>query len=177
MKSPYATDQLDALLAACIEFTDQYDQYFNPTLIDCQRVGTDIDGVRRMMEWTAEMDKGILEYAGLGLHNIAYFRLGHHARRLVTEGGFKQYFRRKEMLGYLEQVKAWVPISVSLLALVVSVLSWRGRDNSAPRVDALSVRVSDLQVRQAQMTGTVAALRSSVDTIALRIRNVRTARR
>src|SRR6267154_446044 len=101
MRIPYTTERLDSLIGACVEFTEQHESYFMTGNIAGREGGSaDIDEVSRMMHWVAEMDKGVLEYSGIGQDNVPYFRLGHEAMQIMTEGGFKKYLRRKRLIGH-----------------------------------------------------------------------------
>lgn len=122
MKSPYSVAELDALIRACIEFTDDYAPDFAVGNIGGRdEVGVDIDANQRMLEWVAELDKGLIENRGFGLHNINYFRLGHDARQMMKGGGFEKYFRRRERKVSWINTHKWAPIGISILLLLAAI--------------------------------------------------------
>ena len=164
MNIPYTAEDLDALVGACVEFTDEHDPYFTTSNITGRRgVSVDSDRVRRMMDWVSETDKGILEYTGIGLHNIPYFRLG-HAGKQVAGQGFRRYFRRRKIITFGEHVRLWTPIFISALALSVSVLAWRVPQN-AKKLDELTAQVTSLKDDQHQIRGRLAAVQSNLDAL------------
>jgi len=85
MKTQYTIKELNALILACIEFTDRAGEDFYAEIIAPE--GVSQDQVRRMMDWVAETDKGLLEYRGFGNDNIEYCRLGLDARQMMSNGG------------------------------------------------------------------------------------------
>ena len=97
MIQPYTNEQLDALLRACIEFADtfQEESFYSGNIAGREGVVADSLAVQRMLEWVAEQDKGLLVNRGFGNDNITYFRLGLDARHVVNTGGFGAYFRNK----------------------------------------------------------------------------------
>lgn len=168
MKSPYSTAELDALLGACVEYTDQHGQYFaTGNIAGRGTVRPEIEPVRRMLDWVAETDRGVLEYAGLGMDMVPYFRLGHDARQLVSEGGFRHYFRRRTTKRNLELARNWVPILISLVALVVSMLPTRAPEVQQS-IDAVANRVSALEAHQVNVSSAVSVIQSRIDTLAAR---------
>ena len=178
MKIPYTAKELDDLIGACVEFTDQHEPYFMTGNIAGRKgVSAEIDAVRTMMDWVAETDKGVLEYSGIGKDNVPYFRLGHDARRIVTDGGFKKYLRRRRVIGHLEQVRSWSPICIALLALIVSVLVWQAPKGSSNRIDELAAQLSELRIRQAQTTTTVTTIQASLETVTSQLRETKTTSR
>ncbi len=163
MNMPYTTEQLDALIGACVEFTDLHEPYFmTGNIAGRSGVSVDIDGVRRMMDWVSEMDKGILEYTGIGKDNVPYFRLGHDAKQITTHGGFKKYFLRRKAIARREQARLWAPACIALLALIVSVLAWRVPQGTR-RIDEVTAQLRALQADQQQIRSRVATIQSSLD--------------
>src|SRR5690606_35119217 len=122
MNVPYSAVDLDNLLKACIEFTEQNDTHFYTGNI-CGRDGvtTDIDSVQRMFAWIPETDKDLLEDCGLGVDNIHYFRLGHDALGVIKSGGFAKYLQNRSRRECLEKFRLWAPIGISIAAVAVSV--------------------------------------------------------
>jgi len=178
MKSPYTTKELDDLIGACVEYTDQHEPYFYTGNI-CGRTGVsvDTDVVKRMMDWAAETDRGVLEFSGFGKDNISYFRLGRDARQVMKDGGFEKYLRRRTAIERLELVKSWSPMCIALLALFVSVLAWQAPKGSSNRIDDIAAQLHELQIRQDQTKSTVATLQAGLDTVVSQLRKTRTDRR
>jgi hypothetical protein len=184
MKTPYTAEELDALLGACIEFTGQHEPYFMAgNIAGRDGISSDIDAVRRMMDWISETDKGILEYAGIGKDNVPYFRLGHDAKQITKSGGFKKYLRRRHVIAGFEQVKIWAPVCIALLALIVSVLAWRtpqstkSIDEVTTRLDDVTTQVRAFQADQQQIRRRVTTIQSSLDSALLRLSATTTSRK
>ncbi len=177
MNSPYTTEQLDALIVACVEFTDDHEPYFMTGNIAGRKgVSVDIDAVRRMMDWVSETDKGILEYSGIGKDNAPYFRLGRDAKQITTHGGFKKYFRRRKATARREQARLWAPICIAFLALIVSVLAWRAPQGTK-RIDEVTTQLRALQADQQQIRSRIATIQSSLDAALLRLTTTTTNRK
>jgi hypothetical protein len=177
MSVPYKVEDLDALIRACIEFTDQDGSYFTTgNIVGRTGVDSDLDLVRRMMDWVSETDKGILEYSGIGMDGVPYFRIGRDAKRILGRGGFRNYLSRRHLIEVLDQMRIWAPICISLLALVVSALAWRapqggkGADEVNRRIDEVNKRVDEvltqvgpLRTAQEQLGSRVATMQSNLD--------------
>ena len=163
MNIPYTTEQLDALIGACVEFTDAFEPDFHASNISGRNgVIADSDAVRRMMDWVSETDKGILECKGFGQDNLTYFRLGFDAKHITTHGGFKKYFRRRKAMARREQARLWAPICISLLALVISGLAWRTPQDTK-RIGEVTTQLVKLQADQQQINSRVATIQSNLD--------------
>ncbi len=166
METPYTIKELDALMKACISFTNQHEPYFMTGNIGGRDgVSTNIDSVRRMMDWVTETDKGLLEYCGLGQDNVPYFRLGHDANRIMENGGFKKYLHDRKLKERLERVQIWAPICISLLAAIVSILVWLAPKDSSSRIDDLTTQVNQLRADQEQTKAIVMTIRGDLDTM------------
>ncbi len=171
MKTPYTIIELDALIRACIDFTDQHGEYFyTGNIAGREGVSPDDVPVRRMMDWVAETDKGLLEYRGFAQDNVEYFRLGLDAKRIMSNGGFKWYLRSRAQKEYLERARMWAPIFISLLALIVSFLALQIPKDSARKIDDLSAKLNALRSDQDQTRAMVTTIRANVDTISSRLR-------
>jgi len=170
MKTPYTITELDALIHACVSFTDQHESYFmTGNIAGSDGVSADIDAVRRMMDWVAETDKGLLEYSGLGQDNVPYFRLGRDAKRIMNNGGFKRYLRNRTVRESLERVRMWAPICISLLAVIVSILAWQTPKGSSNKIDDLTTQLNGLRSDQEQTKAMVTTIRANLDTISSRL--------
>jgi hypothetical protein len=168
MNIPYTVEELDALVGACIEFTDHHEPYFiTGSIAGCEGVSVDIDTVRRMMDWVSETDKGILEYSGLSKDKVPYFRLGRDAKHIMTHGGFKKYLGRRKAIARREQVRLWAPIGITLLALLVSILAWRSPQGTK-RIDEVTTQLKALQADQQQIKSRVATIQARLDAALLR---------
>jgi hypothetical protein len=170
MTVPYTIEDLDALITACIEFTDEHGRYFMVgNIAGRSGVNSDLDAVRQMMDWVSETDKGILEYSGIGTEKVPYFRIGRNAKKILEEGGFKKYVSRRRRVEVLDQIRLWAPICISLLALVVSILAWRapqGRervDEVNKRLDQALIQIGSLKAAHEQLGRTVAMMQSNPD--------------
>ena len=151
MKTPYTIGELDALIRACVSVTEQHGQYFmTGNIAGREGVSAYIESVRRMMDWVAEADKGLLEYSGLGQDNVPYFRLGSDAKRIMNNGGFRWYLRNRNLRESLERVRLWAPISISLLALIVSILAWQTPKDTSNAIDDLTIELNRLRDDQEQ---------------------------
>jgi hypothetical protein len=171
MNVPYTIQELDALLKACVSFTDDHQEpyFMTGNIAGRGGVSPDIDSVRRMMDWVAEMDKGLLEYSGLGKDNVPYFRLGRDARRAIGNGGFKGYLRNRTRGERLERARLWAPICISVLALVVSILAWQTPKGSSGRIDDLGTQLNALRSDQEESRSILATMRADLDTISSRL--------
>jgi hypothetical protein len=177
MNIPYTAEELDALIGACIEFTDCHEPYFmTGSIAGRNGVSVDIDAVRRMMDWVSETDKGILEYSGIGKDNVPYFRLGRDAKQITTHGGFKEYFRRRKAITRREQARLWAPICIALLALIVSVLAWRVPQGTKG-IDEVTTQLRALQADQQQIRSRISTIQSSLDAALLRLTTTTTNRK
>lgn len=175
MKIPYTTKELDDLISACVEFTDDHENYFAGFNIASRNdVSTDADKVKAMMGWVSETDKGILEFTGFDKDNILNFKLGHDARQMMQDGGFKNYFRHRRIIENLHQVKIWSPIVIALLAFIVSCLAWQEPKGSSKKIDELEAQLSELQIHQAETKNTVARLQENLRTLASQLQKMRT---
>jgi hypothetical protein len=160
MKIPYTITELDALMHACVSFTEQHEpNFYTGNIAGRDGVSTDIDSVKRMMDWIAETDKGLLESLGFGKDNVVYFRLGRDAQRIMNNGGFKKYFRNRTMKERLERVRIWAPIGISLLAAIVSILVWQAPKGSSSRIDDLTTQLNGLRSDQEQTKSMITAIR------------------
>lgn len=160
MKIPYTITELDALMHACVSFTEQHEpNFYAGNIAGRDGVSTDIDSVKRMMDWVAETDKGLLESLGFGKDNVVYFRLGRDAQRIMNNGGFKKYFRNRTMKERLERVRIWAPIGISLLAVIISILVWQAPKGSSSRIDDLTTQLNGLRSDQEQTKAMVTAIR------------------
>jgi outer membrane murein-binding lipoprotein Lpp len=169
MNIPYTNEQLDVLIAACVEFTDHHELYFmTGNIAGRNGVSADIDEVRNMMDWVSETDKGILEYSGIGKDNVPYFRLGRDARQMRTQGGFKNYFRRRKAIARREQARLWAPICIAFLAFIVSVLAWRAPQGTK-RMNEVTTQLRELQANQQQMRSRISTIQSSLEAAQLRL--------
>jgi hypothetical protein len=165
MKSPYTITELDALMNACVSFTEQHEpNFYAGNIAGRDGVSTDIDSVKRMMEWVAETDKGVLESLGFGKDNVVYFRLGRDAQRIMNDGGFKKYLRNRTMRERLERVRIWAPIGISVLAVIISILVWQAPKDSSNRIDDLTTQLNGLRSDQEQTKAMVAAIRGDTHT-------------
>jgi hypothetical protein len=167
MTTPYTIEALDALMRACIEFTDHHDQDFYAAIIAVE--GLDSDQVRRMMDWVVKTDNGLLEYRGFGTDNVEYFRLGPDAKQMMGDGGFKWYLRNKAKKGYLEFTRLWAPIFISLAALAVSSYGALNPKDEAKKIDKLEAQLNALQRDHDQTRSMVVEIRQNVDTISSRL--------
>ncbi|MEK6280787.1 MAG: hypothetical protein AABN95_10575 [Acidobacteriota bacterium] len=164
MNTPYTITELDALMHACISFTEQHEPNFWAGNIGGRDgVSTDIPSVERMMDWVVETDKGLLESLGFGKDNVVYFRLGRHAQRIMNDGGFKEYLRNRTVREGLERVRIWAPIGISLLAAVVSILVWQVPKGSSKRIDDLATQLNELRSDQQQTKAMVTMIRANLD--------------
>lgn len=152
MKSPFPTKDLDNLLKACIEYTDHHGPYFYTGNI-CGRDGvpTDDDSVKRMFDWIAKTDKGLMEDCGFGNDNIHYFRLGHDAIDINRRGGFAKYLRNRSRSEFLDNFRLWAPIGISIAAIVVSVFALKKPADSAIQLESLRGQLIELQSEQEQL--------------------------
>ena len=165
MKTPYTIKELDALMHACIAFTEQHEPNFWAGNIGGRDgVSTDIPSVERMMDWVAETDKGLLESLGFGKDNVVYFRLGRDAQRILNDGGFEKYLRNKTVRERLERVRIWAPICISILAAIVSILAWQAPKGSSTRIDDLTSQMNGLRSEQEQTRAMVTTIRGNLDT-------------
>jgi len=166
----YPISQLDALLKACVDFTDEHaETFYTGNIAGREGVDTDIPSVLRMLEWVAETDKGLIEGLGFGLDNIRYFRLGHYGKQLLEEGGFATYVGRRTRAERLERVRSWAPVVISLIAVTVSILSWQTPKGSSKRLDDLASQVSVLRSDGERTSASVASMRAVLDTMSLRV--------
>lgn len=177
MTVPYTIDELDALVRACVDFSNENEpDFYTGNIAGRAGVSPDTDSVKRMMDWVSAADRGILEYSGRGKDNIAYFRVGHDAKTFLGQGGFGPYLAQKRRKEFIVQARLWAPICISLIALVVSVLAWRSpqggkrADDLNRRIDEINVRVDgaltqsvQLQAAQEQLRSRVSAMQPSVD--------------
>ena len=146
MNTPYTSRELDSLLNACLDFSQSGDQYFaTGNIAGREDVSADIDSIRRMMEWVVALDNALLEYSGLGQDNVPYFRLGLDAKRVMANGGFKTYLRKRQTRESLERIRLWAPICISLLALIVSILALVKPNSSSKKLDDLAAQVNRLR--------------------------------
>jgi hypothetical protein len=95
MEISYEIKELDAMMRACVEFTDAHDPVFDAGQI-AGRIGDDTDAyaLKRMMEWVSKLDSGLFESLGPDKHNVTCFRLGPDAKKMIARGGFRTYFSR-----------------------------------------------------------------------------------
>lgn len=163
MKTPYTITELDALMHACVSFTEHEPDFWPGNIAGRDSVSTDIPSVERMMVWVAETDKGLLESLGFGKDNVVYFRLGRDAQRIMNDGGFKKYLRNRTVRESLERVRIWAPIGISLLAAVVSILVWQAPKGSSNRIDDLTTQLNGLQSDQEQTKAMVTTIRKNLD--------------
>ena len=166
MKTPYTIAELDALMTACVSFTDQHEQYFTTGYIAGREgVNTDIDSVRRMMDWVVGTDKGLLEYSGLGKDDdVPYFRLGYDAKRMLKNGGFRTYVRDKTLRERLDYLRLWAPMCISLLAVIVSIFAWQTPKVSSSRLDELTIQLDRLRTDQQRMQANLDSISSRLST-------------
>ena len=170
MKSPFTVEELDALISACIDFTGEGDEdFYAGNIAGRQGVNVDAARVKRMMEWVAKMDTALLEDRGLGKDDIQYFRLGLAARQMMRNGGFESYLRRRRQKEYSELARLWLPITISLLSLLVSLFTALAPNDNTKRIDELSAQLSALRGDQNQTKDLVNTIRVNVDAISARL--------
>lgn len=166
MTTPYTITELDALLNACVSFTEIHEpNFWAGNLAGRDGVSSDTPSVERMMDWVAQTDKGLLESLGFGKDNVVYYQLGREAKRVMIEGGFKKYLLKRKVREHLEQARIWAPIGISLLAAIVSILVWQSPKDSSKRIDDLTTQLNALRSDQEQTKAKVSTIRESVDTI------------
>jgi hypothetical protein len=172
MTIPYKIEELDALIRACVEFTDDFrEPFFEGNIAGRTGVETDNDAVRRMMDWVSETDKGILECMGPGKDNITYFRLGYDARRIIEKGGFRTYLSQRRRIAVLDQIRTWAPICISLLSLAISVVVWtapqggKGLVDTNRRIDVVNERIDGVVSQIGPLQTVQEQIRSRVDTM------------
>jgi hypothetical protein len=136
MKVPYDVEDLDAFMRAAIEFDDSHglQQFYAGNIGGREGVTTDVAIVKRMAEWLAEKDRGLIENLGFGNDNVTYFRPGLDARATMARGGMKAWINRRSRAEQVEKAKDWVPIVVSLVAITFTALGY-----FAPRVKTESI--------------------------------------
>ena len=159
MKAPFPINELDRMLQACIDFTDQHEPYFYwAHIADRCGMGDNGEGVQRMIAWLARVDPGLLEDCGHAEDNIRYFRLGVEARRVMRTGGLGPYFRKKSRAESEERVRNWTHIGISTLAVVVSLFALNKPAANSAEVGRLRIQVADLQSHQARLEAAVRQL-------------------
>jgi len=166
MQTRYTIEELDALINACVYFTDHIEpRFYAGNIGGRDGVSVDDDYVHRMMDWVAETDKGLLESLGFANDNIVYFRLGRNAKQMMNDGGFRKYLRNKTMMQRLEYARMWAPIFISLLAAVVSIFAWLAPKANSNRIDGLGAQVNELRSDQEQTKAMVTTIKGRLETI------------
>lgn len=160
MKTPYTFKELDDLLEACIEFTDGTGQaeFYAGNIAGRGAVIADFDYVKRAMEWLAETDRGILESVGFDMHNIYHYRLGTQARQLLRDGGFRNYFRKKNRQRALEGWLRWSPLAIAFIALLISAAAWLFPRERAGGIEQLGSEMEVLKSEQEALKKAFATL-------------------
>lgn len=177
MKTPYTIEELDSLIGACINFSDHTGevQFYQGNIAGRKDVRPDPDHVKRIMEWVAEVDRGILEGMGFGTDHIYYYRLGPHARQLMQEGGFRKYFRKKQQRKAVEGWLHWSPIVIALFALLISAAAWLFPREGSERIEELGLQMEELRVEQSDLKAAFQALKDAeqADTVAVQKQRAR----
>ena len=157
MKPIYATDELDAIVKASLEFKKTYpnDHFAAGNLGGMHGLSAveSLNGVlTRKMKYVASLDLNLLQYLGLGTDHIEYFETGPSAEEFLNTGGFKGYFEKAGQAERINKLRSWAPILISFLALIVAVLSWTAsvnRNGTSKELRVLQERIDSLEVRQA----------------------------
>lgn len=170
MKTPYTTRELDDLIEACIEFTDSTGQteFYQGNIAGRKAVSSDLDHVKRIMEWLAGMNHDILEGVGFDVHHVYHYRLGPHARQLVQEGGFRDYFRKKNRQSIFEEWLRWSPVAIAFIALLISAAAWLFPRERPGRIGQLESQMEKLRTEQENLKKAFGSLKETADSPAVR---------
>ena len=166
MNSPYSIQELDAFMNAAIEFDDDHNEQFSASNIS-GRGGVPADGAatKRMAEWIAATDRGLIESLGMGNDDITYFRVGLDARSVMRGGGMGAYVARRTRAERLEKARLWIPIVISLVAITLSILTFIAPRSTDRKIDALRLRLDSLQAEQAASATAIGTLRMRIDSV------------
>lgn len=174
MNPPYPPTELDALLRAAIAFErDHSSQFYAGNLAGREGVGVDSDVVKRMAEWLATTDEGLMANLGFGADNLTYFRVGNQANAVMADGGMARYFERKRRSERLEKAKGWLPIVISIIAVTFTALTYFGPRSAGARLGAAEREIAVLEATAAAHTRALDAEGARADTLEARLREVR----
>jgi hypothetical protein len=166
MTIPYAVASLDSFMNAVIEWTGHHgSQFYSGNIAGRDGLPDDVEEVKRMADWLAETDRGLLETLGFGTDNITYYRLGHDARRVMTTGGFAAYFRGKRHAKQREQFRTWVPICTAVAAIFFTALTYFAPRHTDKNVDELREQLVALRRDMKQTTTLVQLLQARSDSL------------
>lgn len=164
MRPPYDPIRLDAFMKAAIEFSDTHEaQFYAGNIAGRDGVDVDIETVKRMADWLAETDRGLLESLGFGKHDITYYRLGFDARHVMTHGGMVGYFRRRRRARQVEQFRTWVPICTAIVAVCFTALTYLRPTQADKERDALREQVATLRAEWQLTAKSLASLHARLD--------------
>src|SRR5262249_27975312 len=145
-------------------------------------VGSDTDAVKRMLDWVAGIDKGLVEPLGYGIGDIFYYQTGNEAKDILRGGGFRTYIARRKRAEFFDRAKQWSPIAISGLALIVSILAWlvprgsNGVDEVRKRVDGVSERLDNAFAQISPLVASEEQLRAKVENMQSKLQESATMR-
>lgn len=149
----YQALTLDTLLKACIAYLDAHPDetcFMVGNIAGRDGVDASMASVKKMLDAVVEADRSLIRYNGLGMDGVPYYSLGPNATAILPAGGFAAYFRRRARRAVLEQLQAWLPILISVGALVVSVLAWQTPKSNDEAIQAVNARLDGLHKEQLQ---------------------------
>jgi len=167
MNVPYDVADLDAFMRAAIEFDDDHGlpQFDAGNIGGRDGVTTDVAVVKRMAEWLAEKDRGLIENLGFGNDNVTYFRPGLDARAIMARGGIKAWVNRRSRIERVEKAKDWVPIVLSLVAITFTALDYFAPGVENETIGELRGQVVALGAENKETANALVAVQSRVDSM------------
>jgi hypothetical protein len=151
---------------AAIEWTGHHgSQFYSGNIAGRDGLPDDVEEVKRMADWLAETDRGLLEALGFGTDDISYYRLGHDARRVMTTGGLAAYFRKKRRARQREQLRTWLPICTAVIAIVFTALTYFAPRHTDEKVDELREQLLVLRRDMNKTTTLVQLLQARSDSL------------
>ena len=148
MKPIYDATELDNIIKACLEFKKiaPQDHFYVGNIGGRKNVPPSTDGMLlKKMKYISGLDIAVLEYLGLGKNDIQYFEIGPRAKKFLSEGGFKNYYEQLKKEALLKDLSKWLPILISLIALIVATLTWLYPVNSEDKIEKLEHRIEQLE--------------------------------
>ncbi len=170
MKPPYDPSELDAFMNSAIEFDDvHHEAFYAGNISGLGSVGADQEFVKRMAEWFAETDKGLIENLGVAPDNINYFRIGLDAKDVMKRGGMGPYLARRKRTERREKTRMWVPIFISVIAIVFTALNFFAPKRSDRKIEELDARLLRIEAENRIMVGSLRSLQARVDGLTAQI--------
>ncbi len=148
MELSYPAEDLDQIVRAALEFKEiaPGDSFFSGNIEGRAGLEPASDGsVKKKLLYIAALPVEVIVYLGPGTDGVDYFDTGPRARAFMAEGGFAGYAAGLRRQRRARQTSTWAPILISLLALVVSTLTWLIPSADSARIDALRRELDSLK--------------------------------